>query len=252
MIEQISNAITFYAFYTASGVGKTSLTVTADIYKTTTVTPVVSGASATELGGGLYYYTLASGSTASVGEYIAIFKTSDVTVDTKQLIDKWSIGRAGIENLDSSVAGVWLAGTRTLTEFTTNGNASIPSGADVTLRAYCTNVVSTPGVGDASEFWFTVKQTRGQLDSESILQVSKSGGLLFLNQAAPVSPITARDATLGVVSGNLVLTLSGAMSALLVSRSELLGEIKQKTSGGTITVLSEFVVTIENAITQAV
>lgn len=104
MIEQVSNAITFLAFYTASGEGKTGLTVTIDVYRGTT--EVVTAGSATEIGDGLYYYTLASGSVTTEALYTAVFKTTDVTVDQKHLPALWAVGTAGIENLDAAIGDV--------------------------------------------------------------------------------------------------------------------------------------------------
>lgn len=102
-LEQISNAITFYAFYVASKVGKTGLLdVTVDVYNPAGAEIVTAGA-ATEVGDGLYSYTLASGSTGTVGEYAAIFKTADGTVDQQHIPALWVVGRAGIENLDATV-----------------------------------------------------------------------------------------------------------------------------------------------------
>ncbi|MGD8499061.1 MAG: hypothetical protein PVJ86_00345 [Phycisphaerales bacterium] len=105
-IEQLSNAIIFYAFYTNDGVGETGLTVTIDVYEGTNGTPIVNGGSATELAGGLYYYTLTSGSVDAVGEYVAVFKTTSEDVDQKHLPAIWTIGRAGVENLDAPIATV--------------------------------------------------------------------------------------------------------------------------------------------------
>lgn len=85
----------------------------------------------TEVGGGIYSYTLASGSTGTEGEYVAVFKTADGTVDQKQIPALWVIGRAGVEDLDATISSrsnhtaadsataVWGAGTRTLTSFGT-------------------------------------------------------------------------------------------------------------------------------------
>jgi hypothetical protein len=102
MIEQISNSITFYAFFRSARQGKTGLTVTCDVYNVAN-TLVVTAGSATAVGGGFYEYTLASGSTATVGEYKAVFKTTDTTVDEQHVPALWSVGRAGIENLDATV-----------------------------------------------------------------------------------------------------------------------------------------------------
>ena len=101
MIEQVSTSVKFLAFYTASKTGTTGLTVTVDVYDPAG-TKIVDAGSATELAGGLYTYTLSS-SNSSAGEYVAIFKTSDATVDSQHVPSLWSLGRAGVENLDASV-----------------------------------------------------------------------------------------------------------------------------------------------------
>ena len=102
MLEQIGNTLTFYAFYTASKVGKTGLTVTVNVRRGTT--SVVTGGSATEIGDGLYAYTLASGSVTAENEYTAVFKTSDTSVDQQDIPALWAVGRAGIEDLDAAIS----------------------------------------------------------------------------------------------------------------------------------------------------
>jgi hypothetical protein len=102
MIEQVSNSVKFLAFFTASKQGKTGLTVTIDIYNPSG-TQIVTAGSATALGGGLYSYTLTSNNSAE-GEYAAIFKTSDSTVDAQHIPSLWVLGRAGVENLDATTS----------------------------------------------------------------------------------------------------------------------------------------------------
>ena len=106
-LEQVSNPVTFYAMYVASKVGKTGLTVTVDVYRvntSATATQVVTGASATEVGGGLYLYQLASGTVTVEGEYVAVFKTSDTTVDVRHIPAIWAVQKAGTEYLDAAVS----------------------------------------------------------------------------------------------------------------------------------------------------
>jgi hypothetical protein len=102
MLEQVSNSVKFLAFFTASKQGKTGLTVAVDVYNPSG-TQIVTGASATALGGGLYSYTLSTNNSAE-GEYAAIFKTTDATVDAQHIPSLWVLGRAGVENLDASVS----------------------------------------------------------------------------------------------------------------------------------------------------
>jgi hypothetical protein len=102
MIEQVSTSVKFLAFFTASKTGKTGLTVTIDVYNPSG-TQIVTAGSATALGGGLYSYTLTSNN-SSEGEYAAIFKTTDSTVDAQHIPSLWVLGRAGVENLDATVS----------------------------------------------------------------------------------------------------------------------------------------------------
>ncbi len=101
-IEQLANTLKFIAYYSAAGTGKTGLTVTVDVYKNDT--QIVTAGAATEIGGGLYRYTLASGSVDAEGEYVAIFKTSDGTVDAQHIPAAWVVNKAGVENLDATVS----------------------------------------------------------------------------------------------------------------------------------------------------
>ena len=102
MLEQVSTSVKFLAFFTAGKTGKTGLTVTIDIYDPSG-TQIVTGGSATAVGGGLYSYTLSSNN-SSEGEYAAIFKTTDSTVDSQHIPSLWVLGRAGVENLDAATS----------------------------------------------------------------------------------------------------------------------------------------------------
>ena len=103
MIEQLNNSVKFMAFFTASKIGKTGITVTIDVFNPSG-TKIVTDGSCTELGDGIYTYVLASTNTSSEGEYIAVFKTADTTVDMQNIPSLWVIGRAGVEHLDGNVS----------------------------------------------------------------------------------------------------------------------------------------------------
>lgn len=103
MMEQIGNAIKFLASFIASKVGKTGLTVTVDVYSPSGSLLVTAG-SASAVGGGVYQYTLSSGSVTVEGEYVAIFKTTDSTVDQQHVFSARCVGEAGVENLDATIS----------------------------------------------------------------------------------------------------------------------------------------------------
>ena len=109
MIEQVNNSVKFLAFFTATKTGKTGLAdVTVDVYNPAG-SEIVTAGSAAEVGDGLYSYVLAANLVTTVGEYPAVFKTADATVDQKHLPALWVVGRAGVEYLDASIAAAVAA-----------------------------------------------------------------------------------------------------------------------------------------------
>jgi hypothetical protein len=102
-IQQTGQTVIFYAFFTASKIGKTGLSVTVDIYSPSN-TLLVMGGSALAVGGGLYYYSLTGASTGTAGDYKAIFKTADTTVDRQHEPALWVLGPTWTQNLDAAVS----------------------------------------------------------------------------------------------------------------------------------------------------
>ena len=107
-LEQVGNALAFYGFYTSGKIGKTGIAPTVDVYRIGTdgasVQVVTAGAS-TEIGtSGLYRYGLQSALNTVEGEYLAMFRTSDPTVDARDIAAVWAVGKAGLEDLDAAVS----------------------------------------------------------------------------------------------------------------------------------------------------
>ena len=107
-LEQISNAVIFYAHYVKTGVSVAGLTVTADVWEIQTdgtATEIFSAQAATEIGDGLYRYRVVGADIDAEGEYLCVFKTAG-DVDQKHLAAIWVINRAGIENLDAPLTTI--------------------------------------------------------------------------------------------------------------------------------------------------
>lgn len=103
MITEQGNTISFYAMYIKDQVGATGLTVTIDVWekeKGQAPAEIVTAGNAVEIGDGLYYYQLASGSVDVEGEYIAVFKTADTDVDQRDIAALWVIDRRVVANTD--------------------------------------------------------------------------------------------------------------------------------------------------------
>ena len=181
MLEQVSTSVKFVAFYTASKTGKTGLTVTVDLYDPSG-SQIVTGGSATAIGGGLYSYVLSTNNSAE-GEYAAIFKTSDTTVDAQHIPSLWVLGRAGVENLDATVSSR-LAPSGTLATVTTLTNApSVPSAAAIASQVRTELSVELARVDAA----ITTRATPANIPSSDIAAIkSKTDNL-------PASPAATGD-----------------------------------------------------------
>lgn len=156
MLEVVGTAIDFSGYFEAGepATGKTGLTVTVDVYDQA-YTKIVTAAAATEIGGGLYKYTLVSGSVDTKGGYWAIFKTTDATVLHQHVPAFWWIrGNLYFETgpgpgLDDTLGGIrWLLRARLndlLEDGNPAGNYSTPvldawinlSAREIAFRAKC-------------------------------------------------------------------------------------------------------------------
>jgi hypothetical protein len=185
MLEQVSTSVKFLAFFTASKTGKTGLTVTVDIYNPSG-TQIVTAGSATAIGGGLYSYVLSTNNSAE-GEYAAIFKTTDATVDAQHIPSLWVLGRAGVENLDAT----------TSSRLASSGYTA-PANSDISaIKSKTDNLPSDPADQSLVESAIsalsipTVVQIRTEMDSNS----SK-----LSNLDATVSSRLAPNGTLATVT----------------------------------------------------
>lgn len=217
MIEQVSTSVKFLAFFTASKTGKTGLTVTIDIYDPSG-TQIVTGGSATAIGGGLYSYTLSTNNSAE-GEYAAIFKTTDSTVDSQHIPSLWVLGRAGVENLDAAVS------TRsTLTAAQVNSEADTAL-ADVGLTSTITGRIDQAISTRLAAADYTaptaapsVVDIRTELDANSTklanLDASISSRLADADYTAPTSAPTVADirAELATELGRIDASISSRLA----------------------------------------
>lgn len=217
MLEQVSTSVKFLAFFTASKQGKTGLTVTIDIYDPSG-TQIVTDGSATAVGGGLYAYTLSTNNSAE-GEYAAIFKTTDSTVDAQHIPSLWVLGRAGVENLDASVSS-----RSTLTAAQVNSEADTAL-ADVGLTSTITGRIDQAISTRLAAADYTaptaapsVVDIRTELDANSTklanLDAAISSRLATSGYTAPTSAPTVADirAELATELGRIDASISSRLA----------------------------------------
>ena len=193
MLEQVSTSVKFLAFFTASKQGKTGLTVTIDIFNPSG-TQIVTAGSATALGGGLYAYTLSTDNSAE-GEYAAIFKTTDSTVDAQHIPSLWVLGRAGVENLDAATSSRLPSSSYTTapsvsdirTELDSNSTKLANLDATVSSRSTLTTG-DLPSVPSAAS---VASAVRTELTEISNLDATVSSRLADADYTAPTSAPTA-------------------------------------------------------------
>ena len=208
MLEQVSTSVKFLAFFTASKTGKTGLTVTIDIYDPSG-SQIVTGGSATAIGGGLYSYTLSTNNSAE-GEYAAIFKTTDATVDSQHIPSLWVLGRAGVENLDATVSS-----RSTLTAAQVNAEADTALsdvGLTSTITGRIDQAISTRlAAADytAPSAAPTVTAIRQEMDSNStqLANLDATVSSRLASSAYSAAPTTAQIAT--AVEGSLLNEADG-------------------------------------------
>lgn len=196
--------ITLYAQFTSNKLGKTGLTVELDIYRDGVL--ILTDESASELGGGVYMYELGEEDELVAGQYVGIFKTTDATVDLKE-----------IPHLVGDVAGaVWSNYSRTLT------TPVVPSVVEIgPNKIFCkrgdTLVLTLTGLGslaNRSKLYFTVKDDPVKTDAQAIIQIEETAGLLRLNGAAG----TALDGSITVDNagaGDITIRLAAGSSKSL-------------------------------------
>ena len=190
MLEQVSTSVKFVAFYTASKTGKTGLTVTVDLYDPSG-SQIVTGGSATAIGGGLYAYTLSTNNSAE-GEYAAIFKTTDSTVDSQHIPSLWVLGRAGVENLDATVSSR-LAPSGTLATVTTLTNApSVPTPSQIASQVRSELSVELGRVDQA----ISTRATPGDIPAADITAIKAKTDALVPDRLAQCSTVATTGAQL--------------------------------------------------------
>lgn len=214
LIDQTGSTIRFTAFYTTSaGVGVTGLvvggTILVDIYNPAGAL-IVNGDTVVEVGGGLYYYDLSNTLTNSAGVYLAVFRTTDGTVDKKQISDRYLVGAPWVENLDQAVssrstltaANVWTYGTRSLTTY---GQAlSNP------VTAPTINVTGGGSVGGSLQAGaYYAKYTWTNTAGETL---ASPESLVFTVSAGNIPRVTFPSLPTGATGYNLYLTQAAGAS----------------------------------------
>lgn len=122
---QTGQDIHLRAHYTSGGVSKADLGDGVLIYvRDTDGTLVKNGLICSHIGDGTYEFVYES---CPAGQFSAVFKTEDTTVDQQDMACAFNVGQGGVDYLDASVAAntpanVWSNDPRTLTSAVADDN----------------------------------------------------------------------------------------------------------------------------------
>ena len=137
---------------------------------------------------------------------------------------------------------MWAYATRTLTQSGAAVTAAV-AGSTLNIRrgdTYNATLSSLTFTADATrtESWFTIKTSRGDADSASILMITEDEGLTVLNGAAAT---TATDAsiTIDATAGTIAIMIKPAATVQLLRQSAMHYDVQELTSTGVINTITD-------------
>jgi len=171
-----------------------------------------------------------------------------------------SIGKRIVDNLDAAIssititaAAIWTYASRTLTQTATQAATAAVSGNAISIRRGDSLSLTITGLGTLtgySKIWFTVKRRSSDADSEAVLQIEQSVGLVYINGAAGTAAngaITVNDAT----TGSITITLQEAAADDLPALTGGVWDVQSLISS-TVTTHATGSITIAADVTRAV
>jgi hypothetical protein len=169
----------------------------------------------------------------------------------------WTYSTRELTSGSQSMAeSVWSWPLRSLSQVSiTDGHLPIVINSPITFETFATNSVTIEGVSDEAEIFFTVKKFINEPDHKAIIQISKTGGLLRLNQKDPSDlGLSPTNGSLVVISGNAIVALTTAAAPVIYGtlQNEFVGEIKVITSGNQEYIVTQMPVFVKPSVTHTV
>lgn len=141
-------------------------------------------------------------------------------------------------------------------DYAVNGyrqDTSVQAGSTITIHrgdALSTSIANLGSLAGRTRLWFTVKGDKNDSDSESVVQIEETAGLVTLNGAAGTAAqgdITVTDEVLG----NITITMEEAATRLLPPDTGYHYDVQVLTSSGTDT-LAYGTANVDADVTRAV
>jgi len=224
-------------------------------------TSLVSGsAGAIYMSNGIYSTVLGAADTDTIGPLVIFVHVSGaLPVRLECEVYHANVYDSLYGNQGLTPQANWGYASRTLTNFSADSDNL--TGERMTFHIGDTLSQPVTGLGSLAGYVaidFTVKAKKADADTAAKLRIRKStgsGGLLRLNGAGVVSPITAADGEIQIddeSAGDLTIKISATASALLVASETLYYDIQIILPNGVVRTLAEDYITFESDVTKAI
>jgi hypothetical protein len=166
--------------------------------------------------------------------------------------DAISAGALATAAVTKIAAGIWAYASRTLTQ-TAAQITAILSGSTITAQRgdTLTATITTLGsLAGRTKLWFTVKESKADADSASIIQIEETVGLVYFNGAAG----TAGNGSLTVddeAAGDITVVLAAADADDLEVRGALYYDVQMLSAAG-VTTLTSGTFSVEADVTRVI
>lgn len=196
-----------------------------------------TGSVADDFQGFVNVYSLATPTIAATVGVNQIAIPSAATIATAV----WAAGTRTLSSFGTLAADVWAYAARTLTQGTASVIAAV-SGTDISVYSGTTWSISLTGLGSLtgySKLWFTLKSSDSLPDTDALLQIEITGGLVRLNGRAYSATTDGSIVITDASAGNITITVKPAATSQLAFASDLNYDIKLLTSGGTVSLMAD-------------
>jgi len=156
-------------------------------------------------------------------------------------------------DLSGSAAAVWAYAARTLTQSAASV-AAVLAGSDITIQRGDTETITLTDIGALtgySKIWFTVKKGKAYADTNSLLQIEKTDGLLYLNRAVAATSANGSITIVDEATGDITILIKAAATAVL-EPGVYYYDVQMLSSAGVVNTLTYGIFTVEADVTRAV
>ena len=152
----------------------------------------------------------------------------------------------------TSTADVWQYRDRTLTQpavqlaSMANGGVTVYRGDTITI-----NITGLGDISGRSKLWFTAKRDLTDSDTEALIQIEETAGLIYIVGQAPSNSANGSITVTDASAGDISISLSADESAKLPVGSSYRYDVQVLESGGTVRTLTSGVFAVTGDATRA-